>query len=98
MNITVPPSNCALHDNFWPGLKTIVVKQKSVRQARGGVSLDMRIFSCQISEKEPVARRWATDPFEVTMCEAGIMEVFQTLGRPVQLLSRFSEGCDREVK
>ena len=50
MNVIVPPSNCALHDNIRPGSRTIVMKPKSARQARGGVPLDTRIFACQTSE------------------------------------------------
>jgi hypothetical protein len=33
-----------------------------------------------------------TDPFEVPVCEIDIMEVLQTLGCPMQLLSHLSEG------
>ena len=46
INAIVPPSNCTLHDIGWPGLRTIVIKPKSARQARGGLSLDMRMFAC----------------------------------------------------
>jgi len=37
-----------------------------------------------------------TDPFQVPVCETGAVEVFQTLCRPVQLPSHFSEGNDGE--
>ena len=33
-----------------------------------------------------------TNSFEVSMCEAGVMEILQTLGCPVQLLSHSNEG------
>ena len=52
MNAVVPPSNCALHDIGWTGLKTTVMKPKSARQARGGAWLDMRMFACETSKEE----------------------------------------------
>ena len=45
MNVVVPPSNCILHDIGWTESKAIVIKPKSARQARGGVSLFMKTFA-----------------------------------------------------
>jgi hypothetical protein len=98
MNAIVPPSNCALHDIGWPGLSIMVIKPKSARQARGGVSLDIRIFACWMSKKGIGHERRDTDPFEVPVCEIDIVEVLQTLGCPVQLLSHLSEGSGGEAK
>jgi len=94
MNHSVPPSVCALDDNFWAGSGIAVMKSKSARQARGGVSLEMRMFDCRMSNIKfgLVARRRDTYPLEVPVHKMGIMKVLQTLGRAVQLLLDFSEG------
>ena len=51
INVVLPPSNRTLHDNGWLGSRTIVINPKSARQARGGVSLDMRMFACYTLER-----------------------------------------------
>jgi len=50
MNCIVPPTTCALHDNFWSGSRTAVIKSKSARQARWGVSMVTRMFDCPASK------------------------------------------------
>ena len=56
MNAFVPPSNVALEDIGLPGSRTMVMRPKSARQARGGVSLDMRMFGCWASREEPIVK------------------------------------------
>ena len=45
MNVVVPPSNCALDVIGLSGSRTMAIKPKPVRQGRGGVSPDTRIFA-----------------------------------------------------
>ena len=51
INTDVPPSNCPLHDTECLGSRAIVTKPKSARQARGGTSLEIRMFACHMSEE-----------------------------------------------
>lgn len=46
MNIAVLPPGSMWGAIGWQKSKAIVIKPKSVRQARGGLSLDMRMFVC----------------------------------------------------
>ena len=92
MNVIVRLSNCVLHDIGWIGSRTIVIRPKSARQARGGVVLVIRTFACQTLGVRTSMEDSGTNSFEVSMCEAGVMEILQTLGCPVQLLSHSNEG------
>ena len=49
INATASLSSWALHENIWPASRTAVIKSKSVRQARGGVSFDTRMLACRMS-------------------------------------------------
>ena len=39
-----------------------------------------------------IMERRGTDPFEIPVCNTDPVEIFQTLGCPVQLSSYFSKG------
>ena len=52
MNVTVSPANFALHAIGWTGSKTMVIKPKSTRQARGAASLETRMFACEMSKRD----------------------------------------------
>jgi len=43
-----------------------------------------------------VAKRRGTDAFEATVCKTDAVEIFQTLGCPIQLSSHFSKGSGGE--
>ena len=73
-----------------------MIKPKSARQARGGLSFDIRMLDYLNVKNESVAKRRGTDAFEVPVCESGAVQIFQTLGRPIELSSRFSGGSGGE--
>ena len=98
MNVIVRLSNCVLDDIGWIGSRTIVIRPKSVRQARGGVVFVIRMFACQTLGIMAGTEDSGTNPFEVSVCENGTMEILQTLGCPVQLLSHSSEGSGGEIE
>ena len=83
MNIIVRPSNLMLDDVDQLASRTIAIRPKSARQARGGESFVTRMFACQTSDIRTNAKHSSTNPFEVTVCETSSMEVLQTLGCPV---------------
>ena len=82
INAIVPPSDCALCDIDWSGLRTMVKKPKSARHARGGVSVT-RILDCWESAIVICLDRRDTDPFEVPVRETSVMKVLQALRCPV---------------
>ena len=62
MKVNVPPPKSALQDKGFLGSRTIVMEPKSARQARGGVSLDIRMFACSTSEREVGLRMKGNQP------------------------------------
>ena len=59
MNVNVPPSSCTLHDIGARGSRTIAMKPKSARQARGGVSLVTKMFALKLSgAKDGCGTEW----------------------------------------
>ena len=75
INGIVPPSNCALHDIGLWGSRTTVMKPKSARQARGGSSLDIRMFACWMLGGGLVSEWENTNSFEISMAETRIVDV-----------------------
>ena len=100
MKVIVPPSIPALQDKGFPGSKTMDMKPKSARQARGGLSLDIRMFACSMvtSGGGVGIGTKNTDPLKVSMYETGGMNVLQSLSCPMQLSMRFSYGSGKRVK
>ena len=58
---------------------------KSARQARGGISLFMRMFACYTSAMDHTNNAGNTNAFEVAISEICIMNIPETLGHTVQL-------------
>ena len=56
------------------------------------------MFAWYTVKNGSIVKRRNTDPFEVTVCETPTMEIFQTLGCPVQLIGRLAEEVTRKVR
>jgi len=68
------------------------VREASTRRGVVGYE-DARLLDVN---NKPVTKRRGTDPGEAAVCEAGTVDVPQTLGSAVQLLLYFSEWCGGE--
>jgi hypothetical protein len=89
MNVIVPPSDVRSGGIEFCGSSTMVISPKSARHALGGVSFVIRMFAYwRIRIKPDRDTRWwpGTNPFEIPVGEARVVEILQPFHGTMQLL------------